>query len=112
MKMGVPGTPGEAMRIRVPENEVRGRCRGHGEAAAGPDRTSDRGSTMKKLLLATTAFVVLAAASASAADMAVRPAYAPPPAYIAGTAGTSVATSATAGVRRRTILPQALPISA
>jgi outer membrane immunogenic protein len=36
---------------------------------------------MKKLLLATTAFVVLAAASASAADMAVRPAYAPPPAY-------------------------------
>src|SRR5262249_16495572 len=43
--------------------------------------TSDRGSTMKKLLLATTAFVVLAAASASAADMAVRPAYAPPPAY-------------------------------
>src|SRR5262245_64666899 len=36
---------------------------------------------MKKLLLATTAFVVLAAASASAADMGVRPAYAPPPAY-------------------------------
>jgi outer membrane immunogenic protein len=36
---------------------------------------------MKKLLLATTAFVVLAAASASAADMAVRPAYAPPPVY-------------------------------
>jgi outer membrane immunogenic protein len=36
---------------------------------------------MKKILLATTAFVVLAAASASAADMGVRPAYAPPPAY-------------------------------
>jgi outer membrane immunogenic protein len=35
---------------------------------------------MKKLLLATTAFVVLAAASASAADN-VRPAYLPPPAY-------------------------------
>ena len=35
---------------------------------------------MKKLLLATTAFVVLAAASASARDN-VRPAYAPPPAY-------------------------------
>ncbi|HEY7661554.1 MAG TPA: outer membrane beta-barrel protein [Xanthobacteraceae bacterium] len=33
---------------------------------------------MKKLLLATTAFVVLAAASANAADLA-RPAYAPPP---------------------------------
>ena len=36
---------------------------------------------MKKLLLATTAFVMLAAVSANAADMAVRPAYAPPPAY-------------------------------
>jgi outer membrane immunogenic protein len=36
---------------------------------------------MKKLLLATTAFVMLAGASANAADMAVRPAYAPPPAY-------------------------------
>jgi outer membrane immunogenic protein len=34
---------------------------------------------MKKLLLATTAFVALAAGSASAADMAVRPAMAPPP---------------------------------
>jgi outer membrane immunogenic protein len=34
---------------------------------------------MKKLLLATTAFVALAAGSASAADMAVRPALAPPP---------------------------------
>jgi opacity protein-like surface antigen len=36
---------------------------------------------MKKLLLATTAFVMLAAVSANAADMGVRPAYAPPPAY-------------------------------
>src|SRR5262249_39139137 len=36
---------------------------------------------MKKLLLATTAFAMLAAASANAADMAARPAYAPPPAY-------------------------------
>jgi outer membrane immunogenic protein len=35
---------------------------------------------MKKLFLATTAFVVLAAASAGAADMYARPAYAPPPA--------------------------------
>src|SRR5262245_12846722 len=35
---------------------------------------------MKKLFLATTAFLVLAAASAGAADMSVsRPAYAPPP---------------------------------
>ena len=35
---------------------------------------------MKKLFLATTAFVVLAAASAGAADMSVsRPVYAPPP---------------------------------
>jgi outer membrane immunogenic protein len=34
---------------------------------------------MKKLLLATTAFVALAAGSANAADMAARPAYAPPP---------------------------------
>jgi outer membrane immunogenic protein len=37
---------------------------------------------MKKLFLATTAFVVLAAASAGAADMTARPAYAaPPPVY-------------------------------
>jgi outer membrane immunogenic protein len=36
---------------------------------------------MKKLLLATTAAVLLAAGSANAADMAARPAYAPPPAY-------------------------------
>jgi outer membrane immunogenic protein len=37
---------------------------------------------MKKLFLATTAFVVLAATSAGAADMTARPAYAPqPPAY-------------------------------
>ena len=35
---------------------------------------------MKKLFLATTAFVVLAAASAGAADMYARPAYTPPPA--------------------------------
>jgi outer membrane immunogenic protein len=35
---------------------------------------------MKRLFLATTAFVVLAAASAGAADMSVGPAYAPPPA--------------------------------
>ncbi len=34
---------------------------------------------MKKLFLATTAFVVLAAASAGAADMSVRPAYTPAP---------------------------------
>jgi outer membrane immunogenic protein len=34
---------------------------------------------MKKFFLATTAFVVLAAASAGAADMSARPAYAPPP---------------------------------
>jgi len=34
---------------------------------------------MKKLFLATTAFVVLAATSAGAADMTARPAYAPPP---------------------------------
>jgi outer membrane immunogenic protein len=34
---------------------------------------------MKKFFLATTAFVLLAAASAEAADMSVRPAYAPPP---------------------------------
>lgn len=33
---------------------------------------------MKKLFLATTAFVVLAAASAGAADMSARPVYAPP----------------------------------
>jgi outer membrane immunogenic protein len=33
---------------------------------------------MKKLSLATTAFVVLAAASAGAADMSARPVYAPP----------------------------------
>ena len=33
---------------------------------------------MKKLFLATTAFVVLATASAGAADMYARPAYAPP----------------------------------
>ena len=51
---------------------------------------------MKKLLLATTAFVVLAAASASAADMRARPAYAPPPPayswngwYIGGNVGYS-----------------------
>src|SRR4051812_2601028 len=37
---------------------------------------------MKKLFLATTAFVVLAATAAGAADMTARPAYgAPPPAY-------------------------------
>ena len=36
---------------------------------------------MKKLLLATTVFMVLAGASANAADMSVRPAYAPPPVY-------------------------------
>src|SRR6516225_7853265 len=35
---------------------------------------------MKKLFLATTAFVVLAASSAGAADMYARPAYTPPPA--------------------------------
>jgi outer membrane immunogenic protein len=35
---------------------------------------------MKKLFLATAAFIVLAAASAQAADMYARPAYAPPPA--------------------------------
>jgi len=35
---------------------------------------------MKKLFLATTAFVVLAASSAGAADMYARPAYMPPPA--------------------------------
>jgi outer membrane immunogenic protein len=35
---------------------------------------------MKKLFLATTAFVVLVAASAGAADMSARPGYAPPPA--------------------------------
>jgi outer membrane immunogenic protein len=34
---------------------------------------------MKRLFLATTAFVVLAAGSAGAADMTARPAYAPPP---------------------------------
>jgi len=34
---------------------------------------------MKKLFLATTALVVLAATSAGAADMYARPAYAPPP---------------------------------
>src|SRR5262245_65611119 len=52
------------------------------EAAAADlieHRTGDL--PMKKLLLATTAFVALAAGSANAADMAVRPAYAPPPAY-------------------------------
>jgi outer membrane immunogenic protein len=43
-------------------------------------RTSDRGSVMKQLFLATTAFVLLAAASAQAADMYARPAYTPPPA--------------------------------
>jgi outer membrane immunogenic protein len=37
---------------------------------------------MKKFFLATTAFVLLAAASAEAADMSVRPAYAPPPAPV------------------------------
>jgi outer membrane immunogenic protein len=37
---------------------------------------------MKKLFLATTAFVVLAAASAGAADMSARPAYTPPPAPV------------------------------
>lgn len=37
---------------------------------------------MRKLFLATTAFVVLAAASAGAADMSARPAYAPPPAPV------------------------------
>ena len=35
---------------------------------------------MKKLFLATTAFVVLSAVSAGAADMYARPAYTPPPA--------------------------------
>jgi outer membrane immunogenic protein len=51
---------------------------------------------MKKLLLATTAFVVLAAGSAGAADMRARPAYAPPPPayswngwYIGGNIGYS-----------------------
>src|SRR5262245_10929232 len=39
-----------------------------------------RGSTMKRLFLTTTAFIVLAVASAHAADMYARPAYAPPPA--------------------------------
>ncbi|OLB78492.1 MAG: hypothetical protein AUI16_03580 [Alphaproteobacteria bacterium 13_2_20CM_2_64_7] len=34
---------------------------------------------MKRLFFATTAFVVLAAASAGAADMSVSPVYAPPP---------------------------------
>jgi outer membrane immunogenic protein len=49
-------------------------------AAAGElGQTSDRGFAMKKLFLATTALVVLAATSAGAADMSVRPAYAPPP---------------------------------
>ena len=43
-----------------------------------PGRTSDRGFAMKKLFLATTGFVVLAAASAGAADMSARPVYAPP----------------------------------
>jgi outer membrane immunogenic protein len=42
---------------------------------------------MKKLLLATTAFVALAGASASAADMRARPAYAPPPAVYNWTGG-------------------------
>ena len=37
---------------------------------------------MKKLFLATTAFVVLAASSAGAADMYARPAYTPPPAPV------------------------------
>ena len=37
---------------------------------------------MKKLFLATTAFVVLAATSAGAADMSVRPMYTPPPAPV------------------------------
>jgi outer membrane immunogenic protein len=37
---------------------------------------------MKKLFLATTAFVVLAAASAGAADMSARPVYTPPPAPV------------------------------
>jgi outer membrane immunogenic protein len=37
---------------------------------------------MKKLFLATTAFMVLAAASAGAADMSARPVYAPPPAPV------------------------------
>ena len=36
---------------------------------------------MKKLFLATTAFVVLSAVSAGAADRYARPAYTPPPAY-------------------------------
>ena len=51
---------------------------------------------MKKLLLATTAFVILAAGSANAADMRARPAYAPPPPayswngwYIGGNVGYS-----------------------
>src|SRR5262249_25455861 len=39
-----------------------------------------RGSMMKKLFLATTALIVLAAASAEAADIYARPAYTPPPA--------------------------------
>jgi outer membrane immunogenic protein len=42
---------------------------------------------MKKLLLATTAFVALAGASANAADMRARPAYAPPPAVYNWTGG-------------------------
>jgi outer membrane immunogenic protein len=37
---------------------------------------------MKKIFLATTAFVVLTAASAGAADMSVRPMYTPPPAPV------------------------------
>ena len=56
---------------------------------------------MKKLFLATTAFVVLAAASAGAADMTARPAYAPPPPaysswsgfYIGGNVGYSWGTA-------------------
>jgi outer membrane immunogenic protein len=59
-----------------------GRCRGNRHDGSGSPnlvehRTGD--FAMKKLFLATTAFVVLAAASAGAADMSARPMYAPPP---------------------------------
>src|SRR5262249_17027315 len=64
-------------RRRYPGAGVRGSscCRGNVRAAAWPNRTSDGGFEMKKLFLATTAFVVLAASSAGAADMYARPAY-------------------------------------
>jgi outer membrane immunogenic protein len=66
---------------------------------------------MKKLLLATTAFVMLAAASANAADMGVRPAYTPPPPafswngwYIGGNVGYSWGTAKVDATESTTVL--------